>query len=476
MFIIERSKCRSELKSINGKIIPQFIVLQLQNKFSFVNFENIKNSRVPVRTVVKLFKNDNTFYSGLAPLIVKELSRLGYDCSIIDKYDYSIDIDKALNRINKCKYVLRDYQMSAIAASIKKNLTSISLPTGSGKSIVIAALLLADNLDTLIVVDNKTLMYQLVGDIHAITGIKCGMIGDGQFAPYKWTVGITDSLLTERGMEYIQDIKALYFDEAHHLATMSCEKIVNIGKDNIIVRRGFSATIMRNDNKQYLLPSLTGPIVCHISTSDLIKSGWLAEADIFIKRITKPKDIRERFSFGLYSKCIINNQRRNNIGLDILIESVKNNNLSVGFFRNVVKHLPYLSAYVYKYLRRKDVEIICGNTPGVMRSQILKRFKEGDIKLLLLSIGTSGEGFDLPGEAKCGVNFCGGTSEIVVRQMLGRLLRKPKNPKTNEVETDKAFNIKFLDFNDEMNPVLATHAENRIAVYKSENAFNVTEL
>jgi superfamily II DNA or RNA helicase len=330
-------------------------------------------------------------------------------------------------------------------------------------------LLLADNTETIIIVDSKTLMTQLSENIRTFTGIKCGLVGDGSFAPKKWTVAIIDSLSGQRGEDFIRNCNAIYFDECHHAAADSYRRIVDIGKDNILIRRGFSGTAFRNDNRTYLLPALTGPIVYNKTISEMIDSGYLS-----IPRITTPNianfTSKATYYQQIYNSCIINNTYRNKIGIEALVESAKKGNMAVGFVKNVQKHLPIIRNMLYSAFPKNQVGVIHGSVLSINRKRTLAEFAAGDKMILLASVGTCSEGVDLSGDTKIGVNFAGGCSEIMIRQMLGRVLRKPKL-ENGEIDVNKPFHVFWLDFYDRTHPEMERQSSIRYDIYASEPAF-----
>jgi len=470
-YTIYRDKYKSKLVSNLSNNIPSHLKNFLINRFTIIYFKSSEYGK-PIPQKIELYQGNDMFYSGLAPLVVRAVKEIGYDCNIVTKYKYNVNYDRIVNLVkNKCNIRLRDYQKRAIIKMVKYPLSSISLPTGSGKTVIMGYLLQIDDVDTLIIVDSKILMYQLAKDIEKISNKKCGIIGDGNFGPRKWTVAIIDSLLTKRGIDYVRTVEALYFDEAHHVGADSYRMIVDKAYDNVRIRRGFSGTVFRNDPKNLLLPAITGPICEHISTSDLIREGWLAKPKIFVYKIEQPIS-RSKWYNAIYNRCVINNVNRNKIGITMAKKFYDKGERVVIFFKNISKHLPLLRRMLTNCIPSSDIGIIYGKTPMSDRTDILTKFSNGDIKVLLLSIGTSGEGLDLPGNIRCGINLCGGSSEIAIRQVLGRLLRKPKM-KNGEVDNSKSFSIYYIDFFDNTNDMLRKQSHTRLNIYKSEPEFDV---
>jgi superfamily II DNA or RNA helicase len=459
----------------NGGIPPRHIESLLNDKFTITYFETPRGSRNAICMKIYLYKN-SSFYTGLTSMVVRFLKQLGYSCAVINDSSYYIpDINDGVGRIvSTLNADLRPYQEEAILKSAGKPFTLISLPTGTGKTVVMAALLLSDNLNTIVVVDSQILMSQLVDDIRYLTGIECGVVGGGIFNPKRWTVAVVDSLLTGRGIDLVKNTEALYFDEAHKSGANSYKTIVDAGSANVFVRRGFSGTTYRNDSRSLLLPAFSGPITMHKSTSEMINSGWLAIPHISMPKIMEPDCSgcsKQRYN-KLYSKTIIENVRRNQIGTEMLAYYAEKGCLSLGLFRNVAKHLPMLKSLLFRLVDPAKVGIIHGNIALSSRRKMLEDFANHDKLILLASCGTVGEGIDLPGETKLGINFVGGCSEILIRQMLGRMLRKPKNH-MGQVDQSKKFHISYIDFFDQTHPEMERQSQMRFDIYNSESAFDV---
>jgi superfamily II DNA or RNA helicase len=157
-----------------------------------------------------------------------------------------------------------------------------------------------------------------------------------------------------------------------------------------------------------------------------------------------------------------------------MVEPAKKGHLVVGFFRNVREHLPAIRHLLYGAFPKEQIGVLHGTVLSVNRKRVLSEFANGDKRILLASIGTTGEGVDLPGDTKVGVNYAGGCSEIAIRQLLGRCLRKPK---VNGVEIDikKAFHVYWVDPWDGTHKEMERQSRIRHDIYSSEPAFIMQE-
>ena len=108
-------------------------------------------------------------------------------------------------------------------------------------------------------------------------------------------------------------------------------------------------------------------------------------------------------------------------------------------------------------------ESLYGTDKSDIRLDVLQRFREGELKILLSTLIK--EGVDLPEMdaiilANAGKGGVGGRKTV---QTIGRCLRL----------TEKKNTAIIIDFFDDDGGVLAKHSEERMKVYKSEPEFEI---
>lgn len=181
---------------------------------------------------------------------------------------------------------LRDYQTDCVETVFSKFRSGINrqlahLPTGSGKTIIMAAIAKAKNCSTLILAHREELIDQARGRIldywpEADIGI---CMGDRQELDHQIIIGSVQSCSRQKRLELLQGlgIELLMIDEAHHAASDSYVAVVKAlgfekGADRLLV--GVTATPERGD--EVGLGVVFDELVFTRSISTMIKMGHLS--------------------------------------------------------------------------------------------------------------------------------------------------------------------------------------------------------
>lgn len=177
----------------------------------------------------------------------------------------------------------RYYQQQAVEALITARHGAISLPTGSGKSLVIMTLVRRLGLRAVIMAPGESIARQLFDDLREHFGpAKVGLYGDGRKdIKQDIIVGIAASLVrVEPGTpqwDALRKRDVFITDESHLVAAATFKKVC-LGLMGAATYRFFlSATQFRNDGSDLLLEGLTGPVVYEKNLYDLVAEGFLAK-------------------------------------------------------------------------------------------------------------------------------------------------------------------------------------------------------
>ena len=141
---------------------------------------------------------------------------------------------------------LRPYQQGALAAVLICWRGQISLPTGTGKTVLAASVL--DSLEdrkALFVVHTKDLLYQTKTEFERLLGEGIGCIGDSEYELRRITVGMIQSV---RELQF-DDLDVVMIDECHHSASPTYQSF--LASVDCPVRLGFTAT-PRTDREGWL--------------------------------------------------------------------------------------------------------------------------------------------------------------------------------------------------------------------------------
>lgn len=326
------------------------------------------------------------------------------------------------------KYELRDYQKNASDAAVKffldntkKNNGLIVAATGSGKSLVIADIAYRLNDNVLVFCPQKEILEQNYSKMRSY-GVECSMYSAsvGQKVISKVTFCTIGSV--RNYAELFQHFKYVMIDEAHYVSNRKktmYAKFLSELKCKVI---GLSATPYRLEsfcqidcitNKPKLetakswLQMLTdykkpifSEIIYNIQIDELLKQGFLAKVRYLD---AKPKGWKQMKLF------------KNTSGSDFTDKSVKHaydstrfsahladvvrrllNNTKTGIKRNgILVFTRFVDEAMELALSIDGCAVVSGDTPKNEREEILRRFKDGEIKVVANAACLT-TGFDFP--------------------------------------------------------------------------------
>jgi len=365
----------------------------------------------------------------------------------IEKKWPEISIRKNRNSIKpkmisiSCK--LRDYQINAVSTSLKKKRGIIYAPTGSGKTVIAAALISSIG-NCIFIVHTRALLEQQREDLKNLLGEEIGVLGSGEREINKTMVCTIQSLsnLEKRELKKFEHYQMLLVDEAHHSHSASYQKILKAIKAPY--RFGLTATPHRLWTKEEYMKTTAflGPIIFEVKYKELEEKGYLACPIVYIFTVRHFK-LSSNWS-QIYRKSIVENTIRNSLIAKIakrisIRKSVLIQVALIEHGKNIVKFLP-------------DAFLVKGETPKEVQNQIKEALKKKDIKVVI-STTVWKEGVDIP-SLDCVINAVGKKSRISTIQSVGRALR-PK---------EKAIIVDFLDMNQKY---LEDHSKERLRIYRS---------
>lgn len=393
---------------------------------------------------VHVVKQGGQVPTGLIPYLRDKLTTLGYGISILDR---PAEEPIALDKISEIYPVTDEkwrFQETAINSLIEGGLRGIlKSPTGSGKTVMASKLIgaLAKH-RVLFLVDSIDLMYQSQEAISKAIGEKVGIIGDGEkdTLDSRVVIGSVQSLGETRDekdskkvlrpnwdknpkmpVDWLKGVTALIVDECHLASGHQFYDVVQ-GFTKANIRIGLSATPFdRTDENNMRLMACCGPILYEISSRELIDIGVLAEPRIKYIHYEMPT-MKDTYKLNsklpwqkAYEQFIVSNIERNLaiVGtvcdLDkvlILIQAKKHGNLLYDLLTEVIGDCVFY---------------VSGDDNSSIRTDICKRFKKGEIKILIAS-RIFDKGIDLP-QIENLVLAGGGKSHVNLIQRIGRGMR-----------------------------------------------------
>jgi superfamily II DNA or RNA helicase len=309
---------------------------------------------------------------------------------------------------------LRDYQMDVIKRT-HKSLSDgnkriiICLPTGSGKTACFAWLAnqtQLKNKKVWFVVHRKELLDQTIKTFEKFniptTNISIGMVHS--FANHSEKYSVPDLII---------------YDECHHCSASTWGKIINSHPDSFTI--GLTATPCRLDSKP--LGDIYTDLIIGKTTNELIQDGFLSEFKYFAPSVSDLSGLKKR-------------------GKDYDAEQAGELLSTRAVFGDVLRHwheladglqtICYCSSVKHSIATAEAFQSdginavhFDGNTPKAERTEIIEKFRNGEIKMLC-NVDLIGEGFDCP-DCWCCVLLRPTTSLGLFIQQSGRALRPQPN-------------------------------------------------
>jgi superfamily II DNA or RNA helicase len=287
----------------------------------------------------------------------------------------------------------------------------VTLPTGAGKTVVFAWLAnqtQLKNKTVWFVVHRKELLDQTVDTFNKfdipVKNIHIGMVHS--FANHPERYGKPDLII---------------IDEAHHSSAATWLKIIHSYPDTFLI--GLTATPCRLDGKP--LGDIYDDLILGVTPKQLIDSGYLAPFRYFAPSVADLSGLKKR-------------------GSDFDTDQAAEILMERAVFGDVIKHwheladglqtICYCSSVKHSVATAEAFQSdgvnavhFDGTTPKNERTEIIKKFKNGEIKILC-NVDLIGEGFDVP-DCWCCVLLRPTTSAGLFIQQSGRALR-PQPDKT----------------------------------------------
>ncbi|MFB6224297.1 MAG: DEAD/DEAH box helicase family protein [Haloarcula sp.] len=350
-------------------------------------------------------------------------------------------------------YDLREYQQAALddwqAAGDRG---CLELPTGSGKTVIGIAAMVALGVPTLVVVPTIDLLEQWQRELGREFDQLIGRMGGGEQHVDDITVATYDSAYL-RADEVGDRFGLVVFDEVHHLGGEGYRDIARLLAAP--ARLGLTATFERSDGAHEIIEELVGPLVQQVRVDDLAGEHL---ADYDIKRIEVELTPDERDRYEEYQGTFTDYLKQSSIQLrsgsdyqelvkrsgndpaarEALLakqrarEVMMNAQRKVDRLATILDHhrddrVIVFTAYtdlVYRLSERFLIPAITHETGASERREILERFRDGTYSRVVTA-NVLDEGVDVP-DANVAVVLSGSGSEREFTQRLGRILR-PKD-------------------------------------------------
>lgn len=321
-----------------------------------------------------------------------------------------VPVKLAKSSINLPEIIPYVDQILAVKAAVQYGRGIISMPTGTGKSLVIAMIAKEFRVKTLVIVPSLEIKKQLKASI------------DSDF--------VTVENIDSRSLKNLKDFGCLIIDEAHHSAAKTYRKLNKSVWNNIHHRFFLTATPFRNDPEEELLfKSIAGDIIFDISYKAAIDKGYIVPVDAFF--IEMPKQHTDAYTYReVYNELVVNNANRNFAIADLMA----NIDASTLCLVREIEHGERLSELT-------GIPFVSGQDDE--SRDYIRQFNSGGIKQLIGTTGVLGEGIDTkPCEY---VIIAGlGKAKSQFMQQIGRAVRRYEGKESAKVILIKDKSHKFL--------------------------------
>ena len=350
-----------------------------------------------------------------------------------------VDVKELYNYIESLgmPYQIRDYQFDAVSTGIHRKRGVILSPTGSGKSLIIYALMrwyLENNVKmVLIIVPTTSLVEQMSGDfkdygfdveneVHKIYSGK-------DKVTQKRVVVSTWQSIYKLPKAWFSHFGMILGDECHGFKSKSLMSIMNKATE-AEYRFGTTGTLDGAQTHELVLQGLFGKIYRVTTTKALQDNDTLAKLKIKRIALTYPEKARKDFGPKTYQEeidFIVGNQYRNNFIRNLALD-LKGNTLIL--YNYVEKHgKPLFNIIRDKADENRKVFFVSGNTDTSDREAIRGIVEGMSNSITVASLGTFSTGINIRNLHNI-VFASPSKSQIRVLQSIGRGLRKSDDGST----------------------------------------------
>ncbi len=394
------------------------------------------------------------FDEGDRGFLKQALVEIGYPAEDLAGYIEGEYLDIELREVTRSgkPFRLRDYQKEAAEAfyaggSVHGGSGVIVLPCGAGKTIVGLAAMALVKSSTLILATNLVAVRQWISEIIDKTTVDPSLVGEysGEKKEIKPITVVTYQVLTyhsskDSPFEHLDIFMArnwglIIYDEVHVLPAPIFRATAKIQATR---RLGLTATLIREDGRESDVFSLIGPKKFDKPWKTLENQGWIAEAICHEIRVELPDALLRKYAVAddrNKYRIAAENPEKIKIVKRILEKHKKDNILIIGLYLSQLREIA----------KEINAPIITGKTPQKDRLELFKQFREGKIKVLVVS-KVANFAIDLP-DANVAIQISGTFgSRQEEAQRLGRILRPKEDGSQAHFYSIVTKDTKDMDF------------------------------
>jgi superfamily II DNA or RNA helicase len=367
------------------------------------------------------------------------------------------------------KYKPREYQINAVYEGLYHNRRLLLSPTGSGKSLMIYALVRyyyaleykKTKKKTLIIVPTTSLVEQMYNDFEDYgwnVESNCHRIYGGKDKNIDKPVVIsTWQSIYKYPMRWFEDFSCVIGDEAHLFKSKSLIGIMT-KLHQAKYRFGFTGTLDGSATHKWVLEGLFGECKHVIKTEKLIKEGHLSEFRIKVLLLKHEKQIFEDYQSEI--DYIVDCEKRNRL-IKNLVKDLEGNTLVL--FNYVERHGMPLYENINSVIgKERKVFLVYSGVDTEERENIRRITETEKNAVIIASYGTFSTGINIKNLHNV-VFASPSKSRVRNLQSIGRVLRKGDN-KTYATLYDIADDICRTPLKN----YTLKHLEERLKIYEEE--------
>ena len=442
--IIDSIICKTDRPDLLRQIL--YITTDVYKKNIFDETHGKKRNRFEKE--VSLVSEDGIFLAGFLPRVLENFPKAKVT-GFLEKLKYK-------KEINPPGITLFEDQIKQIIPALVLQRGTIKAPTGTGKTILMYALIHAFSpCKVLVLVPLKSILTQTYDELKKF-GLNVSMVGDGKKDLSGDVVVALPKTLMGIGLEtYCDMFDVIIQDECHNTSSLSGMYHKILTTTLAIVKLGLTATVKKpNSEKAMACEGLIGPVITEFTIQEAVRKGTLAMPSLKLIPVPKNSNIRELTRYkDIYDVSIIHNRIRNSLAAKYIKEECIPKGHTAIIFTQQVEHAKMiLEILISKGIKSK---IVYGEIKSSER-EIIKRELEQKIIDCVIATSAWREGVNVKSLSVV-INCAGYRDATPVVQMAGRCLRIIKG------EKEEATVVDFLD----IGKYISEHCVERIQTYKS---------
>ena len=350
------------------------------------------------------------------------------------------------------KFTPRPYQIEAIDSALrffnskkKENAFQI-LPTGSGKSVVVANIAMGLEGDTIVFQPSKEILEQNYKKFTSY-GYRAGIYSAS--AGHKFIDKITFATIgsVAKKAHLFKDVKHIIIDECHlvnaedgmyhsFIKSLPDAKVLGLTATPYRLKAGFEGATLKFINRTN--PRIFNKCIYYIQNDVLFNAGHLAKLEYYSFNVVDRSQLQMNSSGSDFTEASLRSYYRQ---IDMPNQTIHYANRMLAKRKNLLVFCSLISEAQQVSKGIPGSVVLTGETESKLRDSILSQFKQGVIKCVI-NVGVLTTGFDYP-ELEAVLIARSTMSLALYYQIVGRAMRPHPNKESAWI-ADLGGNIKFF--------------------------------